>query len=79
MINGAPAVDAAAVPGPGPAAAVPGPGPAVGGNDAPPPPPPQVSIIYAWTNLCILIIYLSIYLEFMIMLWQARLSKCYHN
>ncbi len=28
MINGAPAVDAAAVPGPGPAAAVPGPGPA---------------------------------------------------
>ena len=73
MINGAPAVEAAAVPVPGPAAAVPVPGPAVGENDAPP--PPQVSIIYAWTNLCILIIYLSIYLEFMIMLWQARLSK----
>ncbi len=45
-----------------PAAAVPGPGPAVGGNDAPP--PPQVSIIYAWTNLCILIeVNLSIYLS----------------
>ncbi len=38
MINGAPAVEAAAVPVPGPAAAVPVPGPAVGENDAPPPP-----------------------------------------